>query len=98
MTDIWDLVDAQLTELAEAKTADDVMRILSAERNGQWHAGSSEGFFAGSGGDGTVMEALRKAGWLVVVYRAAYWYVMHAPNGDEITYTEGDIDRGNKVS
>lgn len=97
MADIWDLVNAQLTELKDAKTADDVMRILSPERNGQWHAGSGEGFFAGSGGDDTVRDALYDAGWFTVVFIAPYYYAMRAQNGDMITYCEGDISRGNLI-
>lgn len=51
-------------------------------------------FFAGSGGDGTVMEALTDAGWRVTWAEASYYYVMTAPDGSSITYIEGDIERG----
>jgi hypothetical protein len=92
--DIWDMVNAQVDELKSAKSADDVMRILSRERNGQWHAGSGEGFFAGSGGDRSVLGALYAAGWQMAWSESPIYYVLRAPNGDLITYCEGDVDRG----
>jgi hypothetical protein len=54
---------------------------------------SGEGFFAGSGGDGTAMGALLQAGWVATRPEASYYYVMRAPGGDKITYVEGDIFR-----
>lgn len=58
MTNFWDDINRQLTELRTATTADDVLRILPG-------GGGGDGFFAGSGGDDTVMEALQAAGWTV---------------------------------
>ena len=91
MNTFWDGIAAQLAELRTATTADDVLRILPGED------GSADGFFAGSGGDDTVMEALQAAGWTVTWAKASYYYVMRAPNGDEITYVEGDILRGDQA-
>lgn len=96
----WTTIKAQLDELTTARTADDVIRILSPERNPygpNWDgmAGGAEGFFAGSGGGGRVSEALEKAGWRWIGGNAIY-YVMRAPDGSEITYIEGDIYRGDK--
>lgn len=90
----WTLMTDQLGELREARTADDVMRILSPERNGQWHAGSGEGFYAGSGGDGSVLDSLMAAGWVVTWMEASYYYVLKGPEGHLVTYCEGDVDRG----
>lgn len=95
----WAVIEAQLNELGAAATADDVLRILSLERNpyGSDNAdGAADGFFAGSGGDGSVLEVLRDAGWSVVWSQASYYYVAEAPNSDRITYIEGDIYRGDK--
>lgn len=97
----WSAVAAQLKELESAKTADDVIRILGPDRNPygpNWDGmdGAAAGFFAGSGGDGTVREALAAAGWEVVWSRAWYWYAMQAPDGAVITYVEGDIYRGDR--
>lgn len=92
MSTFWDDIAEQLAELQTATTADDVLRILPGT-----DGASGEGFFAGSGGDDTVMEALQEAGWHVTWAEASYYYVMRAPNGDEITYVEGDIFRGDQA-
>lgn len=95
----WETVEAQLSELRSAYTADDVLRILSPERNPLGaSSGSGDGFFAGSGGDGSVMHSLELAGWIVTWYDAAYYYVMQAPNGEKITYVEGDVYRGDTAT
>lgn len=107
MADTFSAVIAnQLNDLKSAKTADDVIRILSAERNpygSVQHAemidGAAQGFFAGSGGDDTVWEALDDAGWTQVWEsdkpgESGIYYTMRAPDGSEITYIEGDIYRG----
>jgi hypothetical protein len=105
MTDpFWIAVKAQLTELREAASADDVLRILSPERNPyrlddpNWDGmdGAAEGFFAGSGGGYSVDDALDDAGWRYLWSRANYWWAMRAPDGSVITYCEGDIYRGDK--
>lgn len=100
----WAVIDAQLEELKAAATADDVCRVLAHERNpyGRADMSSADGFFAGSGGDGTVRESLLAAGWSGVwagsshAAEASYFWVMQAPNGDRITYVEGDIYRGDR--
>lgn len=93
----WATIREQLAELKTAKTADDVIRILSHERNpyGYNNAdGAASGFFAGSGGDGTVWDALDDAGWIMTWSESGIYYTMRAPSGSEITYVEGDIYRG----
>lgn len=104
MTDtFWATVKTQLAELQSAQSADDVIRTLGPDRhpNGPEFDGmdtAAEGFFAGSGGDDTVWDALRAAGWAQVWAEAAYFYVMRAPDGSMITYIEGDIYRGDRRS
>ena len=88
MNNFWDVIAGQLVELRTAASADDVLRILA------YDGCTGDGFFAGSGGDGTVMESLLEAGWSVTWCAASYYWVMRAPGGDEITYVEGDIFRG----
>jgi hypothetical protein len=89
MDSFWAAIDAQLAQLEQAKTADDVLRILA---NGQ---GPDRGFFGGSGGDGSVYEALSEAGWSVAWFEAGYYWAMRQPdNRGGITYVEGDIMRG----
>lgn len=49
-------------------------------------------FFAGSGGDDTVLEALEKAGWQVETMAAVYdWTARHRATGARIEYLEGDL-------
>lgn len=91
----WTTIKEQLEELKSAKSADDVIRILSHERNPYGEkCGSAAGFFAGSGGDGTVRDSLIEAGWTVIRAKAPYYYSMRAPDGSVITYIEDDIYRG----
>lgn len=98
----WAAVREQLAELRSATSADDVLRVLSPERNPyvlenpSWDGAAGDGFFAGSGGDDDVWDALDDAGWSQVWSEAAYFYVMRAPDGSVITYCEGDIYRGDK--
>lgn len=94
MDAFWESISKQLTDLSTAASADDVLRILANDRNPQGGGSAGEGFFAGSGGDGTVMEALGEAGWWVTWRESPIYYVIQAPNGDLITYCEGDIYRG----
>lgn len=94
----WDLVEAQTNELRSAKSADDVMRILSKERNPygpDWDGSAGEGFFV-SGLEETFEDALTEAGWEPVWAESELYYALKAPNGDLITYCEGDVDRGDK--
>lgn len=54
-------------------------------------------FFAGSGGERTLSSALREAGWRQLWCEASYHYAMYSPLTLEVlTYTEGDIDAGNR--
>ncbi len=99
MSDFWAAVEQQCTELRTAKTADDVLRILSPERNPDGRdSASGQGFFAGSGGDTSLEEVLDEAGWRHVWRKADYYWVMQGPTGDVITYVEGDVYRGNTIT
>jgi len=97
MTDtFWQTVKQQVTELQSAGSADDVVHILSKERNPYGHDSiAGDGFFAGSGGDDSVNEALSTAGWKYVWCKAGYYWAMRAPDDSIITYIEGDIYKGN---
>ena len=90
MDGFWAQIEAQLAELKQAATADDVIRILGGAEG----ASAGDAFFAGSGGDDSVEDALSEAGWTHVWRKAHYYWAMQAPNGDGITYVEGDIYRG----
>jgi len=95
-TSFWAVIDAQLAELATAATAADVLRILATDRNPYGDPGitSAPAFFAGSGGDASIMEPLIAAGWRVNWAEAHYHYSMIAPDGSSITYVEGDVFPG----
>jgi hypothetical protein len=97
----WSVIAGQLKELESARTADDVIRILGPDRNPygpEWDGmdRGAQGFFAGSGGDDTVDDALDTAGWRYLWSRANYWWAMQAPDGSQITYCEGDVYRGDR--
>jgi len=92
MDDFWRAIDAQLAELTTAGSADDVINIL----NRYCPPSSGEAFFAGSGGDETVYDALHKAGWTILWFEAPYYWCMEAPDGSKISYVEGDVYRGNR--
>lgn len=92
----WAVIDQQIDQLRQARSADDVVHILATKDNpyGDPQISSAPAFFAGSGGDKSVLGALSAAGWSVVWAEASYYYAMEAPDGSSITYIEGDIYPG----
>lgn len=53
-------------------------------------------FFAGSGGDRTLRGALHEAGWKVTASESPFYYsAKNTFSGEELTYCEGDVSRGN---
>jgi len=93
MKDFWDAIDAQIAALESTTTVDAVLAICPTIPG----TSSGDGFFEGSGGDKSVLGALKVAGWKVVRYRAHYYWAAQAPDGSMLTYVEGDLYRGNKV-
>jgi hypothetical protein len=96
----WETIKEQIAELRTAEGAADVVRILSPERcphMGRYGSRAgfmdarASGFFAGSGGDSTVWDALDDAGWTTVWSESSMYYALRAPDGSVITYCEGDI-------
>ncbi|MFB7782087.1 hypothetical protein ACFC1D_05165 [Streptomyces vinaceus] len=97
--DFWSVIRSQIRQLASAETADDVIRILGHDRNPygpNWDGAAGDAFFAGSGGDDSVWDALNDAGWSQVWAEAHYYWAMRAPDGSIVTYIEGDIYRGDR--
>ena len=87
----WAAVDAQIEQLKSARSSADVIRILGPES-----ASSGDAFFNGEGDE---MEgALLDAGWRTYRYEAPYYWVMKAPDGSFITYTEGDVSKGDDAN
>lgn len=100
----WAAVRRQLDQARTATTAEQVLTIFALENSPyrladpNWNGmdGGAQGFFAGSGGEDTLDEALDDAGWTWLWSQAPYWWAMTAPDGSVITYCEGDIYRGDK--
>ena len=88
----WKIIDRQIAQLEKAKTAEQVCEILSEDRNPYGERISGDGFFAGGGGDQTVLGALIKAGWVIIDTKASYWWTAQAPDGSRVNYCEGDIN------
>lgn len=84
----WEHVERQLVQLENATTADDVIAALDPST-------TADAFFPGGGGDTLPSEPLVYEGdWTFVWYDASYYWCAQAPNGDRITYVEGDVYRG----
>jgi hypothetical protein len=91
MTDFWAEIDAQLEQVRQASTVDEVLAACPPIQGTSVGAG----FFAGSGGDESIMGALDPAkGWRFVRIAADYYWVAQDANGDFLAYTEGDMDKG----
>lgn len=91
MSDFRSTVDALLVKLCAAKTVDEVMVICAKEPE----ISAGEGFWIADGD--AMLGALYNAGWQCVEYRAVYHWCLRAPDGSLLTYTEGDLDRGNNL-
>lgn len=69
--------------------------IAEVNRNFLRRFSIDQAFFAGSGGEESLLEALSEAGWETTAVKASYHYVMTHPGTDEtLTYIEGDLERG----
>lgn len=108
----WPQIDHQLERIIREKPSsfdavrkilldpvyDDITRNVSL--NGVRAFDEDSAFFDGSGGDATLLRALLFAGWVVIDQRAGYHYVVRHSlvRGEELTYTEGDVQRGNLIT
>ncbi|MCY1718533.1 hypothetical protein OVA26_16475 [Microbacterium sp. SL62] len=72
--------------------------IAEITRNGPTHQGDDATFFAGSGGDASLLEALLEAGWEMRAYSATCHYALRSPDGETLTYCEGDVLRGDHIT
>lgn len=86
----WRNIENQLDKLRTADTAEKVIAICPPEPG----TSTGHGWWGGSGGDYLPCDALECAGWRFVQWKAKYWWAMRAPNGDILTYVEGDIYKG----
>jgi hypothetical protein len=94
----WANVDAALDRCASASTVQDVITIL----NEHFQCEGGAAFFGGSGGDTQLLDKLywerRNRTWQIVRYDAPYYWCLADPNGDLLTYIEGDVYRGNTMT
>lgn len=91
----WQGIDAQLDRIISEKPQ--TFKALNEIIPGAPSLSAAPAFFAGSGGDRTVMSALGRAGWKLGSMEASYYYTMVSPTGEKITYIEGDIYPGDKI-
>lgn len=106
----WPQINHQLARIADdlLDTFDDVRAVLldpvydavvaDVNLNDVRHFDADTAFFAGSGGDATLQSALRCAGWGAWRFRAPYYWAMtHPGTGEDLTYIEGDVLRGDRI-
>ncbi|BBY53981.1 hypothetical protein H7J07_04935 [Mycobacterium koreense] len=89
----WDSIAAVLAAAGKARTADELITAVS--RGPDQSAGSGEAFFAGSGGDDQLVEALDDSGhWHIDWIEGDYWWKATAKSdGSVVEYIEGDLYR-----
>lgn len=88
----WAAVDAALAAARQVRTVDELITALNKH-----HPPSvGDAFFAGSGGDEQLWDAImdNPHGWRVVWAEADYYWVARDPEGNLCTYVEGDVYRG----
>ena len=88
----WDGVNKALAAAKNAKTADE---LIAAVRLGpDQGAGCGDAFFAGSGGNDQLVEALDDDHWDIDWIEGDYhWTATSNVDGSVVEYTEGDLDR-----
>ena len=97
MSDFWDTIDQQLDHIERDKptTATELVAILNKYSS----PSAADAFFAGSGGDRQLIEAMFNAGWRIITAESHVYWVMHHPlTGDPVTYIEGDVYIGNRMT
>lgn len=103
-TNFWGQIDHQLDRIGyeKAQTFSAVRDILldpaynqivaDVNANGPRTFGDNDAFFAGSGGDRSLLGALSAAGWEALTVHASYhWTATNAASGEKIEYIEGDL-------
>ena len=92
LSTIWAAIAAQLDLIRTKRptTVAEVGRILGSDP--QLAAGGTIAFFAGSGGDDQLVDALMDAGWNIDWIDGDYHYTAtHPATGQMLNYVEGDI-------
>lgn len=86
----WANVDECLDKVRLARTVDQVILVL----NEHFAPSAGNSFFGGDAGE--IWDALESAGWQIIWSAAEYHFVAQDPSGQMLTYTEGDVDRGDQ--
>lgn len=89
---MWAAVDAVTKACEKATTPDEVVALLLTIEG----PSSGDAFYMGDGDD--LLGALYDGGWASHRYEAPYYWVVRAPNGEFLSYTEGDVSRGDNPS
>jgi len=101
MSGYWQGVEAGLARISEEKpqTFAEVKAILDTLPGGDTDNACDRAgaFFGGSGGDLSLGEALRDAGWRGVWSEASYYWCKRSTTGGLLTYVEGDVYEGNTM-
>ena len=88
----WDEIRRVLTEAAQAKTADELIAVVATGPDQE--SGSEDAFFAGSGGDDQLLDALDESVWSVFDVKARFWWKARSLRDDSvIEYIEGDVKK-----
>lgn len=90
----WANIARQHEALRSARTVDEVLAICPRIPG----TSAGDGFFEGGGGALSMWWALFDAGWRNAYSSVRSYWVMRAPNGDLLTYIEGDLYRGDKIT
>jgi hypothetical protein len=87
----WDEISAVLAEVGRAHTADE---LIAAVRKGpDQTTGAGDAFFAGSGGDEQLIDALDGDQWTAHMKSVYWWTATSKVDGSTVEYIEGDVYR-----
>lgn len=88
----WNEISGVLGAAKEARTADEL--IAAVGTGPHQDSGSGDAFFAGSGGDNQLIEALDRAHWKMHRVEGDYhWQALSKVDGTVVEYIEGDLYR-----
>lgn len=108
-TGFWKQIDHQLSRIRTERVTtfaglreilldpayDEVLAYT--QQNGTQTWTQRQAFFAGSGGDDTLFDALLDVGWMATRFVADYDYTaLHPGTGQVLRYTEGDLEQINE--
>lgn len=88
----WDEIRRVLASAGQAATADELIAVVATGPDQT--SGSEDAFFAGSGGNDQLLDALDTSVWEVFDIKAQYWWKARSRRDDSaIEYIEGDVKK-----